>query len=70
MADNKILRPPMQLTDLTKADQLKELNDFLKDIWRYANNGVNQTLTFSTASGKVATIIFQNGSAVDATITP
>lgn len=69
MADNKILRAPVQITDLTNPIQIKQLNDFLMDLWRYANYGVSETLSFQTASGKVATIVFQNGSAVDRTIT-
>jgi len=60
----------MQLTDLTRPDQLTELNNFLKDLWRCANNGVNGTVSFATSSGKIATITFQNGSAVDNTVTP
>ena len=67
--DNKILRPPVQLTNLSDQTQVKQLNDFLMDIWRCMNNGVNETLFFSTASGKVATITFQNGSAIDKTVT-
>ncbi len=67
--DNKILRPPQQLTNLNDPSQLQELNNYLMDLWRLANNGITETLSFATAAGKVATIEFQNGSAVDRVVT-